>query len=123
MSRCYSRKSGVDHGAQTIQIDFTHPALFGSLGSFSTPMDIIDTSGLLTALQTSGITHDLLWIGCSEEDRLYQGNLSFLADLNAAGRTHIWKTGRGGHSWVFYRPSLHDFLSRLFIDPSTSHAG
>lgn len=105
-------------GAQTIQIGFTHPGLFGSLGSFSTPMDIIDTSGLLAALQSSDVTPDLLWIGCSEKDWLYEGNLRFRAQLEAAGLPYIWQTGKGGHSWVFYRPSLRDFLSQLFMGPS-----
>ena len=57
------------------------------------------------------------WIGCGEEDSLFNGNQSFDKLLTSRNIMHEWvATPRYGHVWTLWRVYLHDVLPKLFND-------
>ncbi|MGC9347772.1 MAG: alpha/beta hydrolase [Anaerolineae bacterium] len=115
VDRDHRALAGLSMGAaQTLQIGLSHLELFGWIGAFSGPTHTIDVDKLVANTKASGHPLHLLWVGCSESERLFDMNQDLDKRLSEADLPHIWFTGPGGHSWVFWRPSLHDFAQRIF---------
>lgn len=56
----------------------------------------------------------LLWIGCGEDDHLFQANLAFVAWLKKHGVEHVYKQTTGGHTWINWRRYLAEIAPMLF---------
>ncbi len=57
---------------------------------------------------------DLYWIGCGEQDFLYEGAQMQHLALTGKGIQHEWHVMQGSHEWQVWRRHLYEFAQKVF---------
>lgn len=102
-------------GGQSLTVGLGNLKLFGWIGAFSSavpPKQKLDK--LLAEPKSINKRLSLLWIGCGNEDFLFQLNQKFLERLNAENIRHIGRITGGTHEWRVWRSYLNEFVPLLF---------
>jgi S-formylglutathione hydrolase FrmB len=92
---------------------------FSYLGSFSGAVarnfDVKTSYGGVFA-DAKGVNSRLrvFFIGCGEQDFLWEGSVALHKALDGAGVKHVWHPGPGLHDWQVWRIHLHAFAPLLF---------
>ena len=111
-------------GGQAWQIGLTNLDTFAyvagfspALRDFTTQKDIdVKTAygGVFANPATINRRLKVLWLGCDDQDFLYERDQAVHAALDQAGIRHIWATGGGAHEWQVWRRYLREFAPLLF---------
>lgn len=102
-------------GGQSLTVGLGNLKLFGWIGAFSSavpPEQKLDK--LLAEPKSINKRLSLLWIGCGNEDFLFQLNQKFLERLNAENIRHVSRITAGTHDWRLWRSYLNEFVPLLF---------
>jgi len=104
-------------GGQSLTIGLGNLDLFGWIGAFSAaipPDEKLDK--LLAKPNSINDKLELLWIGCGNEDFLYQPNLKFLERLKNDNIRHDANITGGIHEYRVWRSYLNKLLPLLFVE-------
>lgn len=101
-------------GAQTLTIGLSNLELFGWIGAFSSALKGRQYDRLLAEPEKINKELKLLWIGCGRQDYLYQGNRSFIEQLESKKIRHVKRITNGSHEWSLWRRYLNEFIPLLF---------
>lgn len=108
-------------GFHSLNIANLYPDKFGYVGLFSaaigprTKQDaplFANRPELLARLFAEGPA--LYWIGIGKDDFLYDDNVKYRAQLDAAGYPYVYFESDGGHQWKNWRTYLAKFAQQLF---------
>jgi enterochelin esterase-like enzyme len=108
-------------GGQSLTIGLGNLELFGWIGAFSAaipPDEKLDK--LLAEPNSINDQLQLLWIGCGNDDFLYQLNMKFLKRLKNDNIRHVACITGGTHEYRVWRSYLNKLLPLLFV-PTTEH--
>jgi enterochelin esterase-like enzyme len=111
--------AGLSMGAgQAQRIGFAHLELFSAIGAFSGSARDFDITtsfgGIFTDPATFNEQVALYWIGCGEQDFLWEGALMQHQSLVSQGIPHEWHVMQGSHEWQVWRRHLYEFTQKLF---------
>jgi enterochelin esterase-like enzyme len=106
-------------GGQALTIGLNNLSRFAYVGGFSSGglggNSAKTFATLLENPEKSNKQLKLLWIGCGEEDSLFNGNADFEKLLTSKNIRHEWHaTSEYGHIWRLWRVYLNDLLPKLF---------
>ncbi|HEX2967552.1 MAG TPA: alpha/beta hydrolase-fold protein [Bacteroidales bacterium] len=101
-------------GAHTLSVTNEYPGVFGyicplSMGVRDTQTDI---DSKLQGVKKAG--YKLYWVGCGNEDFVYEMAKSLDAALTRNGLEHTFYVTGGGHTWSNWRVYLNTFGQLLF---------
>lgn len=103
-------------GGQSLAIGFNNLELFAWIGAFSSAIredEFEQTYGPgLAQVKDDPTRLKLLWVGCGDQDHLYDVNLNLIAWLQARKIDFTTHLSGGGHTFHNWRPYLHQ-LSTL----------
>jgi enterochelin esterase family protein len=111
--------AGLSMGAgQAMRIGLGNLDEFGFIGSFSGGSRRFDIQtsygGVFQDAEAANRRIRLLWIGCGELDRLYEGARELHEALQSHGVRHVWHSGPGSHEWQVWRHHIHQFAQAVF---------
>jgi enterochelin esterase family protein len=101
-------------GGQALQIGFTNPDIFGSIGILSAYPWNFDMQTFYNRQEDFNEQFELIWLGYGEEDRRYKNGLAFHRELESNGIEHIWYECDGGNVWQVWRKHFYDLATHLF---------
>jgi len=102
-------------GAEALITGLNSPDRFAWIGAFSSGGLAEDYSSIFPGLDSKADAKlRLLWIACGKEDRLFEGNLKFIAWLKSKGIRCTWVETPGAHTWMLWRRYLSEFARLLF---------
>ena len=108
-------------GRESLFIGFSHPEIFGYIGSVCTAPGLINGTGEPHQLEQSefcftAITPYLLLLSAAENDGVVGGNPStYERMLTRNGTEHLWHTmSRTGHDASSVTPHLYNFMRMIF---------
>lgn len=117
--RKYRAIAGLSMGAgQAQRVGFAHLDLFSAIGAFSGGARDFDIETAFGGIfQDEDYFHkqvDLYWIGCGEQDFLYEGAKMQHLALAGKGIQHEWHVMQGSHEWQVWRRHLYEFAQKVF---------
>jgi enterochelin esterase family protein len=109
-------------GAQALDIAFSHPAKFASIGVFSSGAVLGGGQpGDWEATHQAGLTDPgfkkalkLLWLSTGVDDFLIENTRATVEMFKKKGFTPVFKESAGGHTWINWREYLNEFVPQLF---------
>jgi len=107
-------------GLNSLTISMNNPEMFDYIGLFSpaTPARALEKADVYAnvdaklARQAAG-KPALYWLGIGREDFLYEANVEFRRQLDAAGMNYIYHESEDGHVWKNWRDYLPVFLQLI----------
>jgi len=102
-------------GGQALTVGLGNLELFGWVGAFSSAVPRSQKlDKLLAKPETINEKLELLWIGCGENDFLFQANQKLIERLKADNIKHLAHITGGAHEWRLWRRYLNEFVPLLF---------
>ena len=105
-------------GRHALAIGLNHPDLFGWVGGFSSgiPGSGFDDryAGFVRAAAGKTAMPRLLWIGCGEQDALFERSKALVAWLEQNHLPYEWHPTAGQHEWPVWRDYLTQYLQKVF---------
>ena len=113
--------AGLSMGAgQAQRIGFAHLDTFSAIGAFSGAARDFDIESSFGGIfNDTDAFHEkltLYWIGCGEQDFLYDGAVKQHNALVKEGIMHEWHVMPGSHEWQVWRRHLYEFAQKVFQD-------
>ena len=105
-------------GGQALNIGLHHLDLFSRIAGFSAGANRVSPGGPFAdvAADPEHVNRSLklLWLGCGDEDDLFEPNQALSAFLTSKGITHTFFPSSGGHSWGNWRKYLAEVAPELW---------
>ena len=101
-------------GGQAFAIGTAHPAVFAHVCAFS--MGRGNAAELAERLDREVLNRELklFWVGCGQQDHLYEGSAQVAEVLTVRGIRHVWHISDGAHNWITWRKYLAEVAPVLF---------
>ena len=105
-------------GGESLTIGLSHLELFGWVCGFSAAIRENEFEQnfdkVLTDPDGTNKILRLLWVGCGEEDHLFEVNQKFIELLKSKNIKHVAHITGGGHTWINWRRYLSEIAQLLF---------
>lgn len=101
-------------GGHTLRVTSNYPGTFSYICPLSIGIgeDQADIDANLQAIKAAG--YKLYWLGCGDQDFLYEMAKNLDAALTRNGLEHTFYVSGGGHTWANWRIYLNTFGQLLF---------
>jgi enterochelin esterase-like enzyme len=106
-------------GGEALTIGLNHLELFSHVGGFSAAVGQAATfpktyATLVADGKASNQKLRLLWVGCGNEDGLFDASKSFSEFLTQLQIRHTFHESTGAHTWMVWRRYLNEIAPLLF---------
>lgn len=101
-------------GGHTFAISNNNPNMFDYIGIFSMAGSLKDPATKQKMLDMKKNGYKLYYLGCGNEDFLWQRVLDFDKELTEAGIDHFFRQTGGGHVWGPWRIYVSEMAQKLF---------